>query len=96
MKPVISQQVKLRLDYQLELSNVMRRVEQRHMVDWILESVKKSITAKQEEEALKGRRSDKPINEIISCMDIRHCRDMHVSQLRWHPQMQKLNAVRDE
>lgn len=47
----------------------------------------------QEEEALKGTRSDKPINEVISCMDIRHCRDMRVSQLRWHPQLQRLNAV---
>merc|ERR1712203_444775 len=29
-------QVKQRLDYQMELGNVMRRVEQRHMVDWII------------------------------------------------------------
>ncbi len=40
-------QVKRRLDYQVELNNVMRRVEQRHMVDWIIGNVKKSITAKQ-------------------------------------------------
>lgn len=48
----------------------------------------------QEEEAIKGHRSDKPINEIMSCMDIRHCKDMQVSALRWHPQFQRLQGVR--
>lgn len=48
----------------------------------------------QEEEAIKGHRSDKPINEIMSCMDIRHCKDMQVSALRWHPQHQRLQGVR--
>ena len=41
------------MDYQLEISNVLRRAEQKHMVDWIIGSVRKAITPKQEEEALK-------------------------------------------
>lgn len=47
------EQVKKRLDYQLETANIHRRVEQKHMVDWIINGVKKSISAKQEDEALK-------------------------------------------
>merc|ERR1712113_897333 len=46
-------QVKRRLDYQLQTANVIRSHEQRHMVDWIINNVTKSITAKQEEDALK-------------------------------------------
>merc|ERR1711922_13618 len=46
-------QVKRRLDYQLQTANVLRANEQKHMVNWIIENVKKSITAKQEEDALK-------------------------------------------
>jgi len=47
-------QVKRRLDYQLATANVLRSAEQRHMVQWIIDNVRKSITAKQEADALKA------------------------------------------
>lgn len=49
----VYEQTKRRLDYNLELYNTKRKLEQKHMVDWIVNSVVKSITPDQEKEALK-------------------------------------------
>jgi F-type H+-transporting ATPase subunit b len=42
--------VKRRLDYQIEIQNARRGVEQRHMVNWIVNNVIKSIDDKQEKQ----------------------------------------------
>jgi len=46
-------EVKRRLDYQVEKVNVERNIQQRHMVNWIVSNVKKSITAESEQENIK-------------------------------------------
>ena len=46
-------EVKKRLDYQVEKINVERSIQQRHMVNWIIDSVKKSVAAESDAENLK-------------------------------------------
>lgn len=41
------------MDYQLELANLTRTVQQRHMVNWIIENVLKSLTNEQEKQSFK-------------------------------------------
>merc|ERR1712106_1166953 len=47
-----TQRSKKRLDYQMETANVHKRVEQKHMVDWIVAGVHASITPEEETAAL--------------------------------------------
>lgn len=54
----VHDEVKKRLDYQMETSGVKTRFEQRHMVDWIVNSVRSSITPQQEQASLKQCISD--------------------------------------
>uniref|UniRef100_A0A673MVW4 ATP synthase subunit b n=1 Tax=Sinocyclocheilus rhinocerous TaxID=307959 RepID=A0A673MVW4_9TELE len=49
---MVTNEVKKRLDYQVELQNLHRRMEQEHMVNWVEQSVIKSITPQQEKESI--------------------------------------------
>jgi len=48
----VYQAVKKRMDYMVEVESTQRRVQQQHMVQWIVNSVMSSITPQQEKESL--------------------------------------------
>lgn len=49
---MVTNEVKKRLDYQVELQNLQQRMEQEHMVNWVEQNVVKSITPQQEKESI--------------------------------------------
>ncbi|XP_076859927.1 ATP synthase peripheral stalk subunit b, mitochondrial [Brachyhypopomus gauderio] len=49
---MVTNEVKKRLDYQVQLQNLQTRMEQEHMVNWVEQSVIKSITPQQEKESI--------------------------------------------
>ncbi|XP_070695562.1 ATP synthase F(0) complex subunit B1, mitochondrial [Pempheris klunzingeri] len=48
----VTNEVKRRLDYQIALQDLHRRMEQEHMVNWVEKSVVSSITPQQEKESI--------------------------------------------
>jgi len=49
---MVTNEVKRRLDYQVALQDLHRRMEQEHMVNWVEKSVISSITPQQEKESI--------------------------------------------
>merc|ERR1711935_41945 len=48
----VHQQVKKRLDYQMEMEGAKRKYEQTHMVNWIINNAVKGITPQQEKDSI--------------------------------------------
>lgn len=48
----VHQAVKKRLDYQMEVDSAKRRIQQQHMVQWIVDQVVKGISPQQERDSL--------------------------------------------
>lgn len=55
------QEVKKRLDYQVEIQNIEKRISQRNLVDWVVTKVTSSITPDQEKQNI-----DKCIADLSS------------------------------
>ncbi|XP_077371051.1 ATP synthase peripheral stalk subunit b, mitochondrial [Festucalex cinctus] len=49
---MVTNEVKRRLDYQIALQNLQRRLAQEHMVNWVVKNVMSSITPQQEKESI--------------------------------------------
>ncbi|XP_012726102.2 ATP synthase F(0) complex subunit B1, mitochondrial [Fundulus heteroclitus] len=49
---MVTNEVKRRLDYQIALQNLHRRMQQEHMINWVEKSVVSSITPQQEKESI--------------------------------------------
>lgn len=49
---MVYNEVKKRLDYQIDLQHLQRRKEQEHMINWVVKNVVQSITPQQEKESL--------------------------------------------
>lgn len=49
----VTHEIQRRLDYQVEIESTKARLEQEHMVDWIVDSVLTSITPQQQKDSIK-------------------------------------------